>query len=130
GLIGQTALEKGPVRLAHRADRGELYRRALDERTGSHYYLVLIARHLPGLRRDVGIHRGTGLYAAADTAEVLRRFERHGLDDIVSRLKRAGLGVNAELLQHSRTVRRGLKRLGCRVRRQEKALEQLTVCAE
>lgn len=83
--------------------------------------------HLPGLRRDVGIHRRPGLDAAAEAFQVLRRFERYGLDDVVPRFLWARLRVKAQLLQHSCTERGGFQRLGRSVRGEEKALVELTV---
>ena len=63
---GQAALEIDRIGRADGTIGGKLNGAALDEGTGGHNYLILVAGHVPGEGVGIGIHRGGGLNPLAE----------------------------------------------------------------
>ena len=94
---GETALEVDCVGRADGPVGGKLDGAALDEGSGGHNDLALIAGHSPGLRGHIAVHGGGGLDTLAEGHHGLLAAQLHGLNDVVSTLGRAGHHPEAQL---------------------------------
>ena len=120
----QAALEVNGVRLADGAVGGELDGRALDERTGRHDDLAVIAGHVPGQGGHIAVHRRCSLDTAAEGEHGLLAAQLDGLDDVVPGLGGVGHAPEAQALVDVGGKDRALERTGRDRRGEEEALVQ------
>ena len=118
----QAALKIHGVGRADRAVGRQLDGRALNERTGGHDDLRVVARHRPRDGVNVAVHGRGRLNALAEGDHVLCRAELDALDDVVARLRRVRDAAEAEPLVDVRREHRALERTGRHGRREEEAL--------
>ena len=83
-LPGQSSLEVNCIRRLHRTVCRKLNGRALNKGSCGHNHLTVIARHIPGLRVHIGIHRCGSLDSLTKGNHTLRFAQSHSLDDILS----------------------------------------------
>ena len=117
----------GDVGFAYRRVGGKLDRRPGDERPGSHYHLIFIARHVPSERSDIAVDGRCVLYRAHELCQLLFGVEFDRSDDVAADRSRFGHGVISEHIERSAEEHARLDRLSGDVRRKEKALIELAI---
>ena len=85
-------------------------------------HITVIARHRPGLRRHVAVHRSSSLDSLAESDDALRAAKGHRLDDVMTAFRTVRNHREAQLLIDIRREDSTLQRRGSHSRRQEKAL--------